>query len=564
MLLELKVSDFAIIESVHISFKPGLNILSGETGAGKSVLLKSLALLMGAKALSGAVRQGTENAVIEGCFEIKSRPDIQKRLQEMGIQAQEDLLVVRRIVSAQGKSRVYLNGSLSTINDLRDIVAPLVEVTGHAAPLIEMTAQHETRHLLSKAYHLDLLDQYCGAWKPRLEYHELYNRWKTVETEIEEHRTRARERAQRLDFLIYQRNEIESLDLQIGEEQEIENQVKSLRNMSRITEFQQSADDVLLNDEDSALNRIHRILQKAHELGRFDHRISEIFAPLDQSKVQIEDALYELTRYVGQLESDPDQLNRYEERLSKLRQLQKKFGASVEEILGQLDQIRAEITTLEGSEEKLQELEKEEARLRADLKKRAEDLHRRRVEGAKLLGVGVNEELKSLNMKGLKFLVQVEKTEEIQATGASDVEFLTQISKSAEPRPLAKFASGGELSRILLSIKQIAGSQHYPRTYLFDEVDTGVSGETAQKVGRKLKDIAQGQQVICVTHLPQVAAFGDVHFYIEKSSSRGDVVMEVHELKKDDRVKEIGRLISGEKISSTSLAHAKQLLADCR
>lgn len=563
MLLELKVRNFAIIDSIHISFQQGLNILSGETGAGKSVLLKSLALLMGEKGLSDTVRTGAQTATIEGFFDLATRPDIAGRLKNMGIDVLEDQLVVRRVISSQGKSRVYLNGSLSALNSLREVVSPMITVTGHNAPLIEMTGQHDNRHLQSKSYHMEVLDHYSGSWDLRQQFSDKFLQLKEIENEIQEIKEESRSRAQRLDFLIYQRDEINALGLKPGEEDELKQQLFRLKNSTRLVEFVQSAEQALYTDDDSALARLHKVVQKAAEIRQFDESLAKKVEPLTQAKTLIEEAIFDLRDYGDDLEADPAQLDSLEEKFSELRRLQKKYGGTVEEILATLAHIESEINGLETSDERLVGLERERELLGKELNKRADDLHKRRSQGALLLSKGVNDELAELNMKGVIFEVQVQPAEQMTSTGRSDVEFMIRSSKKDPLRPLAKFASGGELSRILLSLKRIIGNTDHPRTYLFDEVDAGVSGLTAEKVGKKLKTIAKGQQVICVTHLPQVASFADAHFLIEKSpSKKKGVHMEVLELKADDRVKEIARLISGEKISKTSMEHAKQLLSE--
>ncbi|MGE0762716.1 MAG: DNA repair protein RecN [Bdellovibrionales bacterium] len=565
MLIELKVSQFAIINHLELPFRPGLNILSGETGAGKSVVLKSLALLMGGKSEADTVRAGCDQAVIEGLFDLEQRPDVRQRLAEHGVSIEEDTLVVRRVINAQGKSKVYLNGQLSPLASLRETVTPLIAVTGHGnsdsvAPLIEMTGQHDNRDLQSRSYHLDLLDHYCGAMKLRHNYGTQFARLSTLNQEIARLENDSRTRTQRLDFLVYQRDEISALNLVAGEEETLETQVSRLRHSTRLVDFVGEAQAALYGDEDAVTVRLHQLLTRALELKAADPSLPERLQALQQAKTLIEDAVYELRDYSRSLLADPEELNRTEERLSQIRRLQKKFGGSVSEILGQLGEIEAEISRLESADSNLTSLQQEKEEILITLRKLADDLHVRRGNGATLLAQSVNDELADLNMKGVRFGVHIEALENLNATGTSEVEFTIQASKKDEPRPLAKFASGGELSRILLALKRTVGHSDLPRTYLFDEVDTGVSGQTAEKVGRKLKAIAAGQQVICVTHLPQVAAFADSHFVIEKGNGRGGVEMSVTPLNKTERVREIARLISGEKITSSSLEHARQLL----
>lgn len=562
MLLELKVSNFAIINHLEVSFQKGLNILSGETGAGKSVVLKSLALLMGDKADSETVRHGADQATVEGLFDLEHREDVLARLTEMGIATDENTLVVQRVVTTQGKSKVYLNGHLSALQSLRDVVAPLITVTGHGAPLIEMTGQHDNRHLQSRGYHLDLLDHYSGALKVRQTYSTKFERLRQVSEEIVNLETESRTRTQRLDFLIYQRDEIKALGLSPGEEDQLESQVQRLKHASRLAEFSGEAQGVLYADEEAVTVRLHQLLNRAAELSSADPGLAKRFEPLQQAKSLIEDVVYDLRDYGRSLSAEPEELNQAEERLSQLRRLQKKFGATVTEILQQLEEIQAEIGRLESSDSNLEKLATEKVQLERELLVLAKDLHQRRENAALLLAKTLNDELADLNMKGVKFGVSLVVTSALGPTGHTDAEFTIQASKKDEPRALAKFASGGELSRILLALKRVVGHSDLPRTYLFDEVDTGVSGETAEKVGRKLKSISKGQQVVCVTHLPQVAAFADQHYVIEKGSGKSGVELKIVRLNKTDRVREIARLVSGEKISTTSLNHARQLLAD--
>lgn len=560
MLVELKVSHFAIIDNIHIHFKEGLNVLSGETGSGKSVLLKSLALLMGGKASADIIRTGHTQAIVEGRFDLSDRKDIEKLLESMGIELEDKSLIVRRLISAEDKSKIYLNGSLSTLNALRDIVAPLIEVTGHHSPLIEMTGQHENRHLLSKSYHLDLVDQYIGAIQKRSEYHDKYNQWLAEKTELLDLEKNAAQKSQRLDFLLFQKNEIEKLDLSPGEDHQIEFELKKVKNFAKISQFVDQTESTLYTDDDSAIARLNSIIKRATEMAQLDPSLGEKVEVLNQAKGLIDDAVYSLRQYTSQIDGDASQLETLESRLSDLRKLQKKYGPTVDDILKALMEFEIEINTLQNSDERIDQLKKHLVILEKELKVAALELHKKRLNGSKLLADSVNKELLDLNMKGVTFHVQVLENAELGPYGISDVEFLSQNSTKDPLRPLSKVSSGGELSRMLLSLKRVVGHSSHPRTYLFDEVDTGVSGPTAEKVGKKLKSIAKNQQVICVTHLPQVAACGDHHFYISKSPTKDSVSMTVTELKSKERIEEIARLISGEKVTKTSLAHAKELL----
>ncbi|OFZ11067.1 MAG: DNA repair protein RecN [Bdellovibrionales bacterium RBG_16_40_8] len=564
MLNELKVANFAIIDKISVQFKSGLNVLSGETGSGKSVLLKSLSLLMGEKSISDTVKTGAEQATVEGSFDISKRPDIKERLIKSGISTEEasDPLIVKRIISLDGKNRVYINGSLSTLHQLRDIVAPLIELTGHPAPLIEMTGQHDNRHLQSPAFHLEALDQYIGGLNLRLKIEELFTEKTKLSQELLGLEENSREKTKHLDFLTYQQNEIKAASLKIGDENAIENEIYLLKNSSRLAELIDNAESILYTDDDSALVRIHRILQKGHELSAQDNGLATKLQGLQQAKTLIEETLYELRDYSKKLNADPTNLEELESKLSQLRKLQKKYGVTVKDIFLALANIESEISGLENSEEKIIQLQAQISEINFKIKKYSQELHKMRAGGSATLAKSVNAELEDLNMKGLIFSVSIQELTEANASGISAVEFMIQSSKKDAPRALGKFASGGELSRILLSLKRVVGVSALPRTYLFDEVDAGVSGVTAEKVGRKLKSIAKGQQVICVTHLPQVAAFAHIHHVIAKSAtSGGGVRMTVTELNQEEKIREIARMLSGEKITKSSLENARELVS---
>ncbi|MAV90111.1 MAG: DNA repair protein RecN [Bdellovibrionaceae bacterium] len=561
MLNELKVSNFAIIDEIDVHFKSGLNVLSGETGTGKSVLLKSLSLLMGEKASSDMVRSGVEQAHLEGFFDLSNRPDIIERAEEMGVEFLDDTLVVKRVIGANGKSRIYLNGSLSPLTSLRDLISPLITLTSHAAPLIEMTGQHDNRHLQNKTYHLDLLDQYSANLEKAHEFQEAFHQLKDLEQEIADLEQNSQDREQKLDFLKFQLQEIDALGLVSGEEEILEAKVKRLKSSQKLQDFFTEAIESIYSADDSALVRVHHLLQRAQDLEKLDSSLSDLVQTLNQSKVMLEEVTLEVRNSVKNLDSEED-LGALEERLNDLRRLQKKFGGTADEILSAYDRMFKEVENLEGSDDKLIDLRNQKKSLEKNLMNKAKELHSRRISGAQLLVEGVNSELRDLNMKGVLFEIAVEELKNLSHTGISDVEFLIRPSKKDSARPLAKVASGGELSRILLALKTVIGASEVPRTYLFDEVDTGVSGETAEKVGRKLTQMAKGQQVICVTHLPQVAAFANHHYLIDKAQSQGRAAMKVRLLKPEERTKEIARLISGEKITKTSLKHAEELIQE--
>lgn len=562
MLQELKVSQFAIIDHLHIEFQGGLNILSGETGSGKSVLLKSLALLMGEKASADIIRTGSTQATVEGAFDIRKRTDIQQLLQKIGVECDDHVLIVKRIIAQSDKSKIYLNGGLCTLAQLREVVSPMIEVTGDHAPLIEMTGQHDNRNLLSKAYHLDLLDQYAVHTEKRRQYEQKYELLLKTKQEIIDFEKQAQEKSQKLDYLKFQLNEFNQIELDPEKDQQLEDEIKVMKGSHRIMRFVEDCENLLFSDEDSVSTRLRSIQKKSTELAGLGPALQTQMAQLEQARQLIEDSFFSLRQDVSRLQLDAEILERKEARLSQIRKLQKKYGPDLHSMVDLFEKIKSDIAAYENSDLHLEKIKKQTALLELELKKMAEELHKTRQQRAEQLTNAVNKELLDLNMKGVTFAVQIAKYDSLTATGISDVEYLCQSGTKEPLRPISKVASGGELSRILLALKKSLGQSDSPRTYLFDEVDTGVSGNTAEKVGKKLRTIAKGQQVICVTHLPQVAACGDVHFSINKQTVKGSAQMTVVELKTRSRVEEIARLISGEKITKTSLAHAEQLLSE--
>lgn len=568
MLQEINVSQFAIIDSLNIEFQSGLNILSGETGSGKSVLLKSLSLLMGEKSSADTIRTGCQSATVEGVFDLKYRPDLKERLRSADIPTDDNQLLVRRIISNEDKSRVYLNGVLSSVSQLREFVAPLIEVTGHTAPLIEMTGQHDNRNLLSKKYHLDLLDQFSQSGELRHSYERQYETYLNLKTEMTDFKNKLVTNLEKLDYLKFQFQEYQNLNLSPDADQNLETEIKRLRSSGRLMDYIDLCQNLVLENDSAITTQIKTLIKKAQDIAPLDEALAQKARGFEQALTILDETVYDLHKYAKKINIDPELLEEKESRLSQVRKLQKKHGQDLFQLQTYFESMGSQISQLENSETYLEQLIKRLVDEELKLKKIGSELHQKRLKFSKSLASKVNEELLDLNMKGVLFDIQVTATSEFTPHGMSDIEFLSQTSAKDPKKPLAKVSSGGELSRILLALKTAVGKtkslQDLPRTYLFDEVDTGVSGNTAEKVGRKLKEIAQGQQVICVTHLPQVAACGDIHFSISKSTANGHAHMTVNELNKKDRVAEIAKLISGEKITKTSLAHAEQLLKDLR
>ena len=560
MLSELKVSQFAIIDQVNINFEQGLNIISGETGAGKSIILKCLSMLMGQKTSINIIKQGSSSARVIGSFDLSTRPDIADKLEELGVSTEDNQLIVRRVLSSSGKNKVYLNDNLTTLNTLKKIVSPLIELTNQDAPLIEMTAQHENKNLQSPNYQLDLLDAFSNTWDLRADFLNQYKKYKALQNEIDELINNQPNHEQRLDFLKYQLNEINNLHLRPGEEKGLEEKINVLKNSHHLIDYLNDVETGLYSSDKSCLVLLHNLIQKSSSFNDVSSELLKKLEPLKQAKTLIEETLYDIRDYSKNITTNPQELDQLEVSLTALRKLQRKYGKTIQNIFEQKEEFVQEIEKIENFDQHIEELKNRSLKIHEQMSSTAKILHQKRKLGAKLFEQKINEELLDLNMKGVNFLIQIVESEEISTSGMTKLDFLIKQNKKDSAKPISKVASGGELSRILLSIKKVTGNIDKPRTFLFDEVDTGVSGPTAEKVGKKLKDISEGQQVICVTHLPQVAAFSDHHFLIEKKSSQNKTHLDMKKLTKKEKVDEIARLISGEKITKTSLAHAKQLL----
>jgi DNA repair protein RecN (Recombination protein N) len=553
MLLELKVTNFAVIDALQVNFlRPGLNILTGETGAGKSILIKSLSLLLGGKASPDVIRSGQDQAVIEGAFDLTDRSDLKKDLEELALDSGDHSLVVRRIISQSGKHRIYINGHLSTLNILERIVPRLVEITG----------QHEHHSLIKPASQLAVLDEFADLAENKKRFFSLFKEAASLRSEIQRLTNAARDREQRLDFLKFQITEIENFSPMAGEDEALTSKHQRARFATKLHTFAQKAEAILYSQELSVSAMTGDLIREGEPLIELDPKLKAMITSLRESLAVIDDTAFSFRDYAKTETLDEQELELIEDRMSQFKKLQKKYGATIEDIIKFKDQAISELTSLESSDENLKILSQGLKKIESELRDEGGFLSLARTKASLKLSRLINNELKELNMKGVDFSVQVLKTENLNTSGFDEVTFLIQSSPKDEPRPISKVASGGELSRLMLAIKQVIAASDRPMTYLFDEVDTGVSGPTAEKVGRKLKAISTVHQVICITHLPQVAAFADAHFLITKEVSKGLVKSEINELDQKARIQELGRMISGEKITAASLAHAKQMIEE--
>ncbi len=532
MLLELRFKDFVLIPETHLIFAPGFTVLTGETGAGKSLLMQGLGLLLGARGGPHLIRPGAEEAVVEAV--IAGGEVLVERLSEMGYEPTEEV-VLRRVIT-KTKSRIYINGSPATLQMLSRLTEGL----------ILLASQHEHQLLANPEDRLRLLDRFADAGDLLTRYQGAFKAYRETLQEYQALAEKLGRLEKERDFLRFQIEEIETVAPVPGEDKALSEEREVLRNMAKLQELLgQAVED--LEGGVSAFSRARRNLSSAAE---FDHRLDPLVERLEGLFYELEDTLFSLRDHLGGLSADEARLEEIEERLDKLNRLKRKYGQSLEEVLAQLKTLKEEYQQLELGEEGLRELEATLKEREEEALSLAKELSAKRKEAGRRLAQAVMERLAALGMAEARFRVEVKsgKTEAaaLGPLGLDRVEFLVATNPKAEPRPLTKVASGGELSRIFLSLKTALSEDQKAQVLIFDEVDAGIGGLTAAKVGAMLKELSRHQQVICVTHLPQIAALADHHFVVEKESDAEETRTMIKALSPEERVEEIARML-GEK-----------------
>jgi DNA repair protein RecN (Recombination protein N) len=553
MLVELSVENYAVIEQVHVRFHRGLNLLTGETGSGKSIVVDALGLLLGGRASAEMVRTGADRARVSGIFEIAATPDLSRMLQEAGIALEDGELLVEREIQAGGKSRAFVSNRPATAALLKELAPYLGDIHG----------QHDQQQLFSAAAQRDMLDAFAGAGELAAQVAGLYRDWKRAAAELDELERTAQEKLRMADLWQYQRTEIEAVAPKAGEESELENERRVLRNIVRLQDSASAAYETLYEAGESVAAQLRAVEKRLEELARIDASAGEIAAALEPAKLAVEEASHQLRHYLGKLEADPARLDEVEARLAALEKLRRKYGNTVEEVLEFLANAQRELAAVETSSDRQEILRREAAELSRQYDVAAAKLTALRKDAARQLAQRVEGELAALAMEKTRVEIRVEPAERSEA-GSDSAAFLFAPNVGEELKPLERIASGGELSRVALALKTCtaAGARKStaPRTLVFDEVDAGVGGSAAEAVGRRLKKLSASSQVICVTHLAQIAGFADHHYYVEKHAARGRTVASIEELAAGERTREIGRMLSGERVTAEALKHAEQLI----
>ena len=563
MLAQLVITDFAIIDSLSASFSGGLNILSGETGAGKSIIINAANLILGGRASPDLIRTGAKRAVVEALFHLPLQSPLSSVLKEMGIPFNGELLI-KRTISKQGKSKARINGTLATLQMISKIGPHLISVSG----------QNEHQLLLKPDSHLFILDDFGGLTKDRIVLNELYRDYYSLREKAESLKAQLKEEAERRELTQFQIKEIEEAHLVLGEDAELEDEKSRLIHVERLIDIGFHGYQALYEKDESVLS-VLSVLEKNMEKGvSLDHRLEHFKKQLESAQAQLEDVALELRDFYSQLKDDPKRLEEVEERLQLIKRLKKKYGSSIESIMSFKEELSQKEYQLSQKKEELIRFETQIEETKEHLLNQATKLSLKRHDRAKEFEKKVEEELHLLDMAGTRFQIKFISSESggdtisadmvdatLTADGLDVVEFMISPNVGEDLRPLAKVASGGELSRIMLALKTILARSGLVETLVFDEIDAGIGGATAAVVGDKLRSLANYHQILGITHLPQIASCGEKHFLVKKQVSKGRTRSLISLLDRESRIDEIARLLGGKTISEKTLAHAREMLS---
>ncbi len=566
MLSELRIKNFVIIDDLKIQFGKGLNILTGETGAGKSILIDALSGILGDKMTTDMIRSGFERATLEGVFDITSAPQVRTILDDAGIDYDDSTLVLRRELYTNGKGRCFANSAQIPISRLQEISEYLVDIHG----------QNEHQNIVKIAKHRELLDSFAGHHDIVEKIGALHARLQDLKTRIASFEMDEKEKARKTEYLSFVIKEIDSSRLSSGEEDALRNESTLLQNAEKLfTEINTSSS--LLKGEGGIIPRLKKVDQSISSISDYDSHLSSVLENIKEALYSMEDAAASLRDYEKNIHFSPERINEVEERLSLISSLKKKYGNSIQEILDYAEKSGKELEAISSSDEEIEKLRAEYKAAVKIARETALDLSERRLKAAKNLEDKVMAELSDLGMKGTVLRISIKR--EISAEGEIEhenkkymlyphgldrIEFLLSANEGEDLRQLRKAASGGEMSRIMLALKKVILAADIVESLVFDEVDAGIGGKVAEVVGRKLKSLAKERQVLVITHLPQIAAMSDIHFNVQKENINSRVVTSVKRLGGNERVREVARMLAGEKITDLSIKHAEELISLAR
>jgi len=565
MILELHIEHLAIIDHLNISLQPGLNILTGETGAGKSIIINALNLILGDRASDDLIRSQEEQGVVEALFDISHNTGVKSQLQELDIAA-DDALLIRRVLSRNDRSRIYINGQLATLQMAGRLGESLLNIYG----------QHQHQMLRRPEIHLDILDEFGGLLGERSTFQAAYQRLKDVDNRLRLLAEQSDRAEHDRDLWTFQLHEIDAAALTQDEEEVLKTERHRLKNSQRLLELIGSCESTLYSGENAIIEQLGKADGDLGALAELDSEFLRLKTLIQSTQVQVEEVAQELTRYLGKMNADPGRLEEVELRLDEIYRLKRKYKvASVVELLSYKDTIQEKMRQIGSATEEIARLKVHRDALLDELTRAAASLTEGRKKSAQRLIREVKEELRTLNMANTTFEVDMRpptaKGDRIETNGAvitlrgrEEIEFMISPNVGEDPRPLARIASGGELSRIMLAIKKILTIGTGDQTLVFDEVDAGIGGTAAEVVGQKLRDLARYHQILCVTHLPQIAAFGHVHYRVAKAESDDRTVSSVQRLEGEEVIDEIARMLAGKAITLTTRSQAHEMLQHAR
>ncbi|RTK89552.1 DNA repair protein RecN [Enterococcus faecalis] len=553
MLQELSVKNFAIISSLQLEFQMGMTVLTGETGAGKSIIIDAMGLLTGGRGSSDYIRQGANKCTLEGLFSMPKSQELKQLLEELGIETEEDSLVIQRDISASGKNVCRVNGRIVNITNLKRIGEYLVDIHG----------QNEHQELMQSERHIDMLDEFGGKklLAVKEKYTRAYQEYRALEAKVRKRQKNEKEFAQRMDMLHFQSDEIASAQLVAGEEEQLLEERNKLNNFQKIADALTISYAALNGEDDSSLDKIGTSMNELASIESLDSEYKTLSDTVQNAYYLLQEASRDLSRLIDGLELDEGRLNEVENRLELIRQMKRKYGDSIETILSYYEEITKELAEADFLEGGTGDLEALLAEKQQAAHQQALTLRKERKRLAKELEQQILTELKELYLERTEFEVRFTELEHLQENGLDGVEFYITTNPGEPLKPLVRVASGGELSRVMLAMKTIFSQTQGITSIVFDEVDTGVSGRVAQAIADKIYQISENSQVLCITHLPQVAAVADEHYFIEKEIVAGRTETSVRILSEKERVNEIARMLAGSEITKLTIEHAQELLA---
>ena len=550
MLRELRLNNLAIIKKLDLEFNDKFIALTGETGAGKSIILNGISLLIGERSHTDMIRNGAQSLFAEGVFELNENQ--KKRLNELGFEIEDDELIITRYFDRNAKSKITVNGSRMTLSRLKELMVNIIDLVG----------QHEHQFLLNSDYHLHLLDRFLDDEGKMLfkKIRENVNKIKKLNLQIgniEEEKTRI---AEKKDILEFQLNEINSLELKENEDNELEEEYKILFNAGKINEKLKETSQFLKEGEFSILTALGRAKRNLEQLSDLSESYNELYEKIESVLYEVEEISYSVDNFAGDVEIDDKKLEKIVERIDNINKLKLKYGSTIAEILEYRDKIEKDLSLVNFENEELENLKTEKNKHVGQYFQDSEKLSEIRMKIAENLQNTVDVQLDDLNMENAKFKVEIRKTQEITMHGIDNAEFMIATNVGETFKPLAKIASGGEISRIMLALKTVFSAVDNISVLIFDEIDTGISGETVRRVAEKLRELSRNTQIICVTHSPQIAGRAQQQFFIKKEIENNFTETKVHELNTEERIREIARIISGDNITEASINHAKEIM----